>query len=212
MTAVIPSDTHAPGDTGHTTDHNDIADVLSLLVQVLAQADLSFTTVNATAIGDLQELQSSNYELVPVSAQYPVGGSTGRGAVTLVADPYLTVPLQASAIYEIDTVIQYNGGAGASAGYLQWDYSVPAGSNFIYAAHFLLSTTGLPMIRAKDGSDSTDWANTTGVSNQLAMTHHGTIYTSTTPGNLVWNWGLNVANGTNTHITQGTRLTATRVG
>ncbi len=31
ITITVPSDTHAPGDTGHTTDHNTIADALTVL-------------------------------------------------------------------------------------------------------------------------------------------------------------------------------------
>lgn len=37
MADTIPIDTHAIGDTGHVTDHNNIADMLGLLTQLLAQ-------------------------------------------------------------------------------------------------------------------------------------------------------------------------------
>ena len=36
MANIVPSDTHAISDTGHTADHNNITDVLGLLTAILA--------------------------------------------------------------------------------------------------------------------------------------------------------------------------------
>lgn len=209
MADTIPVDDHVIGDSGHVTDHNDIADVLGLLAQSLTNE-----SSNTSAILALQALQSGLWEPYPVAAYYPINGTsnTARTSTAQVADPYLTVALQSSAIYKIDSEIQYYGGSGGSAGFLQWSWTVPSGSEFFYTAAFLSSATGLPLLHAENGSSSSDYANTTGVSNQLAMSMHGIISTSSTAASLTWNWGCETNSGTNTHVASGSWLTATRIG
>lgn len=60
MAAVIPSNVQAPGDLGHTVVvHNNIADMLTLITQVLAQAgEVPFGSnpSNATAVAAVQSL------------------------------------------------------------------------------------------------------------------------------------------------------------
>lgn len=57
MTATIPSDTQAVGNTGHTTDHNNIADVLALLAGGTAGSTL--TTAQQAAISSTVFLGAS---------------------------------------------------------------------------------------------------------------------------------------------------------
>ena len=45
---IVPSDSHSPGDTGHTTDHNHIADDLTILMPAVSVA----ATVYVTAAGN----------------------------------------------------------------------------------------------------------------------------------------------------------------
>lgn len=63
MALAIPSDTHVPGDTGHTTDSNNMADVLGQIVTLLAQ----------------QAGPSS------VSGTYPAGNAAALSALAAVA-------------------------------------------------------------------------------------------------------------------------------
>lgn len=207
MADTIPVDDHVIGDSGHVTDHNDIADVLGLLATALTN-----TSSNTSAILALQNLQSVVWEPYPVSAWYPAGGTTARTATAQVADPYLTVSLQANAVYRVELYLHYNGGAGGSAGYIEWSWTNPTSSNWYYVSHFLNAGTGVGTIAEQTGTGTGQYAYTDGVSTTLGLTQHGTLITAGTAGSLTFNWGCQNNSGTNTHVVAGSLLTATRIG
>lgn len=62
MSLVIPADTHVIGDSGHTTDHNNIADVLGLLAKAGAQGIATIggsNAANLTALSSLAAAQTA---------------------------------------------------------------------------------------------------------------------------------------------------------
>jgi len=78
MAYTIPTDAHVTGDTGHTTDHNNLTDVAGLLAQVLAQQagfpGNSTPSGNAANITAVQTLTAGAYTDPGLA---PSGDTTG---------------------------------------------------------------------------------------------------------------------------------------
>lgn len=96
MALVIPSDTHAVSDTGHTADHNNIADVLGLLATIMAQQGggpagvvVSPPAGNAAALTALSNMAS--WALAGYYPwQFPVGAYGAKGDGKVVIDGAIT--------------------------------------------------------------------------------------------------------------------------
>lgn len=86
MSVTIPSDAHVIGDTGHTSDHDDIADTLGLVAQALAQLagnGLPYgSSHNAANITQIEALISSGH--IAQVAIAPSGDSTGATDTTAI--------------------------------------------------------------------------------------------------------------------------------
>lgn len=219
MSDTIPADNHAIGDSGHVSDHNNIADMLSLLAKVLAADGGLYDGTNATAVTQLQEMQTQasatgGYEL---AAFYPLGGNTARTSTALTADPYLVIAnVQANAVYQSQVHLVYSGGAGGSAGMMAWDFSTPSGSTYHYNVLYLggTGTIGVTNTRLEYhlGGDTGIYAGTLGVSSSLAWDSWGLLYTGASSGSFTFNWGCETNTGTNSHLLEGSYMKLSRLG
>jgi len=92
MAQNIPTDAHTVGDPGHTTDHNNIADMLGLLSSVLAQASgtggMSTIPPASQAVTALQAMLTSQPLLKPHQFVPEAYGAAGNGIV--VTDAAIT--------------------------------------------------------------------------------------------------------------------------
>jgi hypothetical protein len=81
MSYTIPSDANVPGNSGHTTDHNNIADMLSLLTGVSSGNTL--TSAQQTAVTDGAVLVAPQLALAP-------SGATGETFTRTMGTTYLS--------------------------------------------------------------------------------------------------------------------------
>ena len=147
MVQQIPSDTHVVNDPGHTTDHNNIADTLGLICQLLGQgagpSGIPFsssqpgTTQNAAAIAAMQAIASwpaaaGTYApwQFPVSAYGAVGngkvisdGAMALGSSTLTS----TAQAQFSQADAGKNIVVSAAGGSTSAGY----YNIPMAGTIV---------------------------------------------------------------------------------
>jgi Pectate lyase superfamily protein len=79
MANTIPSDTHGAGDSGHTTDHNNIADMLTLI---------SAFNVKNTAYAGGAKGDNSTDDTAAIQAALNAANSAGGGRVYLPAGTY----------------------------------------------------------------------------------------------------------------------------
>lgn len=98
-------------------------------------------------------------------------------------------------------------------GFLEWDFSVPSGAagQFYYNALYK-SSTGTLLNQSLQDNTSGVYAYTNGVTVPLTLQATGLLITSTSSGTFSFNWGCQTNTGTNTHVTAGSVLSATRVG
>lgn len=75
MADTIPSDAVSAGDSGHIQDHINIADMLGLLTQFLAQFNATFSAVNATNIGAVQTMVTAAFVPTTYTPTVSGGGS-----------------------------------------------------------------------------------------------------------------------------------------
>lgn len=216
MANTIPPDTRAQGDTTHLTDHNNMADVLGLLAQVLAsQVGGVYDNTNATAITQLNAMDQA-----PLSAFK--SSDLGRNTTTTLAnDPDLAVPLQANAVYELRSMISYAGGAGSSEGDLKIGWNYTGTLNYmVYGAPHWMTGQAAGSSGPNSGGHSyftlgagsfTALTNGTSGTQDFAMLILGTVAT-TSAGTMHVQWAQNSSNATNTWLRQGSYVTFQRMG
>lgn len=216
MANTIPADNHAQGDTTHLTDHNNMADVLGLIAQVLAsQLGGVYDNTNATAITQLVAMDQA-----PLKA-FKSADQSKNTNTTLGNDPDLFIPLQANAVYEIRGMLSYAGGAGASEGDLKVAWNYTGATNWmVYGIPHWMTGQSAGNAGPNQGGHSyftnnaSAWtAMTNGVSGtqDFAILLLGSISTSTA-GVLHLQWAQNVSNATNTFMRQGSYIAVERMG
>lgn len=143
------------------------------------------------------------------AAFYPVAGDTARTATAIIDDPYLTVPVISGSIYEVRCQVRYSGGSAGAAGHMAWLWSHPGGDFRMNT--WYTGTGGSFTYQALIGTTSGVAAQTTGVANDMPWMGMG-IYYCTASGFLTFQWGCLTNTGTNTHVKEGSCLTATIIG
>lgn len=129
---------------------------------------------------------------------------------TLANDTSLVLPgLVSGAIYEIEGVILYDGGASTNAGLFDWKFAVPSGSTMTYAYARENSSGQFTGAYPSPGS-TTNTANTTGVGTTMSVTIRG-ILVCASNGSLQFMWAQDVSKGTATHVLANSWLAARRV-
>jgi hypothetical protein len=133
---TIPADNHAIGDSGHVTDHNNMADVLSLFAQALAQltsGEVSGTnTTNITQISNWVTNQQYANERLAVPGSDTV---TQAALHNLATGTYQANDAQAGSFYEIEA--WGNGTSGNPNTTLEFATSWSGGT----ASNFTFGTT-----------------------------------------------------------------------
>lgn len=130
---------------------------------------------------------------------------------TLANDTSLVLPgLVNGAIYEIDGVINYHGGAGGSAGFFKWAFAVPSGSTMTYA-YARENESGVFSGAYPSGGTTTNTANTTGVSTTMCVQLRGILICGSN-GSLQFKWAQDTSVGTATTVEANSWLSARRVG
>lgn len=136
--------------------------------------------------------------------------STSRtSTTTLAADPDLTVPVLANGKYDVELSLVYNG-AATGAGDLKCSWSVPSGASFAGGFVGVSNPLGVAILPVTASSVQVTYGNGTG--NALWCMVSGTLFMSSTPGNLVLTWAQNSSSGTATTLMTGSKLSARRVG
>ena len=60
---VVPSDSHSPGDTGHTTDHNHVADDLTLIATAFPGVTTGIPSTTQTIAVNKSTTQTTTYSI-----------------------------------------------------------------------------------------------------------------------------------------------------
>lgn len=90
MSYTIPSDTHTAGDTGHPTDHNNIADVLTRLDAVFAPDASNHVTNPVT----FTQAVTAGVSVLAFAATITINAQTGgHFRVTLTGNTTFAAPL-----------------------------------------------------------------------------------------------------------------------
>jgi hypothetical protein len=112
---TIPVDNHVIGDSGHVTDHNNIADILGLYGQALAQqASGLVSATNATNVAQiLAWVNNSQYANSENLAHQLSTSVTAASLTTIASATYEANDAQVGSYYEMD--VWGNGTTGSSA-------------------------------------------------------------------------------------------------
>lgn len=138
-----------------------------------------------------------------------------RASNTTVADDGPTggslalAGLVAGAVYRVEGVLMYDGGAGASAGLFDWKFSVPAGSTMTYS-YSRENPSGSYTGAYPAAGSTTVTANTTGVGTTMSVTLNGLLVCASN-GTLKLQWAQDVSKATATHLLTNSWLSARRV-
>lgn len=135
----------------------------------------------------------------------------GRASTTTLAnDTSLAVAgLISGAIYEVQALIAYDGGAGGSEGDLKWKFTVPTSSSGTYGYTRARQTDGLFTGAFNSLWTDTNTAQTTGVGASMCLQIKGLLVAGAN-GTLTFQWAQNSSNVTNTHILTNSYLLVRR--
>jgi len=114
----------------------------------------------------------------------------------------------ASAVYELEVYLRYEGGTQGSSDF-SWKWSVPAGTSLWFGPDYK-DTTGAVV----DGVEQTSGAlnaGTNGAGNVRAIKGKGSVFVSSTTGNLVLFWTQATSSATATILHQGSRMSLRRL-
>jgi hypothetical protein len=146
-------------------------------------------------------------EMLPQEA-FKASGTSRASTTALTADPDLAVPVEASATYDFDMDLVYNGGTNGSSD-LKFAFTGPSGYAMSWGAFIVAIPAGVASV---GGTQATTMASgTVGAGTMLAVRVSGTVTTSTTAGNLVLTWAQNTSSGTATTLMTGCKMSARRV-
>lgn len=104
MADTIPADNHVIGDTGHVTDHNNMADMLGLICQALAQMSSGTeSATNTTNVSQISNWVSNNLYTNP-NGLVTQGSSTVTSATfaNLATSTYLANDANVGSYYELE--------------------------------------------------------------------------------------------------------------
>lgn len=133
-------------------------------------------------------------------------GDTPRAStITPAADPDLTAPLAANAVYDVEVLLFYTGGTTGSSD-LEVTPAVPGSATAVWTAEGLDASLNPLNWTAHTGFIF----GTNGTGSVRSARISGTVITSVTAGNCVITWSQNTSNGTATTLKAGCRMTVSR--
>ena len=139
-------------------------------------------------------------------------GNTSRAStITVTGDPDLTLPVEASAVYELEMLCHMDGVSGAD---LTIKFAVPAAATLIMINQALIAT---PANSQADACFAAVTANAMvmgclGAGANSGCLLKGTLTTGVTAGSLTLQWAQNVSNATPTILHAGSRMSLARIG
>lgn len=157
--------------------------------------------------GQVLNASDVNSWLVPLLVVKP--GDTSRSSTTtLTADPDLTFAVAASATYQWECYLDYEGGVqGNSDLKLQW--SVPASATMRFGSQYVSSAGATRVFdTSTQASTVTPGSNGAGVLQGIHM--QGSVVTSSTAGSVTLTWAQNTSSGTATIVHAQSFLMAQR--
>jgi hypothetical protein len=128
---------------------------------------------------------------------------------TLANEPVLFVPLLASTTYDFELKLFYKG-AATGTGDLKLAWSVPSGATLAGSGMFIANPLGVAILYYTQATVST-FSASNGTSNPFGIRLWGTVFMSTTPGNLQLQAAEQTTNATGTTILAGSSLIAVQI-
>lgn len=133
---------------------------------------------------------------------------TVASSTTLQFDDALFLPVLAGAQYDFRCTLDYEGNTHGS-GDIKWTWNVPTGSTLRYQATYVHNTAVSTSMLAGSATGSAD---TTGTGNLMGVTMDGSLFVSSTAGNLALEWAQFTSNAVGTIVHAQSRLTLWQVG
>lgn len=133
-----------------------------------------------------------------------------RSNTTLTADTQLTLPVDASAIYEVDGYLVYNG--TTTPGDLKIQWNIPSGTVFNLQGNGYNVAGNDQASTALQSTAQPFNFSATSVGVIRNVSFNGTLVTSVTAGNFALTWAQNSASGTDTIIFTGSVMALRRIG
>src|SRR5262249_48926995 len=159
--------------------------------------------------GDVLTAADQNAWTVPLYAE-KTSGFTATSNTTLANDPQLVLALAANAVYIMDTYLWYDGGTlGASD--LKAFLTGPSGVGYVVQTLYY-NAAGNDMERLTQNTGFTFLMGTEGTGTPRAATVKGRVSTSSTSGNLQWQFAQNTSSATTTTVHSQSYMMLTRVG
>jgi hypothetical protein len=160
-------------------------------------------------VGEVLASSDVNSWFVPVEAVRTSTQSVTSSTV-LVNDTQLLVPVAANASYHFLTYLFYEGGTQGSSD-IKVGYAVPAGTTMRYHRIYA-NTSGLAVNISTLTETDVQGAGTQGAGIACGLTHHGTIVTSATTGNVQLQWAQSTSSATATQVLAQSAILLTRIG
>lgn len=161
------------------------------------------------SVGQVLAASDVNNWFVPLAAAKAADTSRSSN-ITPSNDPDLSIALAASAVYTVQLGLMY---ACASSGVnLRMQFTVPTGATGEYVHWYWSGSTTF------DGpANSADlWTAARlpfiDTGGDMGFTGHGTIFTSSTAGNLTLQWAQSSSNATAVTMRKGSFIVAQRIG
>lgn len=137
----------------------------------------------------------------------------GRASTTTLANDTSLVltGLVSGAIYDVNCVITYSGGSGASEGDLKWSFTVPAGSTGRYSRTNQTGNSAALVLGQTDSAwTDAPSAATAGVGTPLTLVIKGLLIAGAN-GSIQFQWAQQSSNSTQSHVLANSYMTARRV-
>jgi hypothetical protein len=142
------------------------------------------------SVGQVLGAADCNNWFMPKVA-YKASDTARASTTTPSADPDLTIPVAANAFYAFTCFVFFEGSSTASQG-IKWNFAVPASTTVRYHGIFT-DTAGIVSTGVAFIGTATPSAGTNGAGSLRGATLHGTCFTSSTTGNMVFQWSQNVS-------------------
>lgn len=131
---------------------------------------------------------------------------TARVNNTLTADPHLTIPVSANAVYLLHLSASWNAHASGDFG---WDFTIPTAATLDQYRH--IANDGTATAVGGVTLNATSLQGRSGNSVDAALILEGTLITAANAGSCTWRWAQITTFGTGTTVFKGSSMTLTRI-
>jgi hypothetical protein len=161
------------------------------------------------SVGQVLSASDVNNWFVPLAA-YRTTTQSVTSSITPVNDNALSFSVAANAVYKTELALMYD---AATAGDLQWQYTVPASAAITNT--FIANLTGAAATFTDDqvigGVSNPTWGGV-GTGTNVAGLAMSVLTTGASSGTLQLQWAQGTSSATSTRVFAGSYLTAQRVG